>query len=235
MMSTLDVRDPIKSHMLRSATPGSNEKGMSKYPPDDDKASSIRSSVSRLRSPLSNGASRLDELPEERDNGDGGDIRSDVQEGNGSDIMRTIPVHTTGPPEHEPGPNDPPGPHFESYGSSFGNFGPLPAEGAVAPPLSGTAWNAQNAPTKNGMPLPASSSDSHPNPFQQFGMTPVVATGIPLPATMASAAEIPSSPAMSRSRMNGSRASNKSPPPADFNAVCCSICSCIATNSPSPR
>lgn len=28
--------------------------------------------------------------------------------------------------DHEPGPNDPPGPHFESYGSSFGNLGPLP-------------------------------------------------------------------------------------------------------------
>ena len=31
-------------------------------------------------------------------------------------------------PDHEPGPDDPPGPRlgFESYGSSFGNFGPLP-------------------------------------------------------------------------------------------------------------
>lgn len=41
-------------------------------------------------------------------------------------------------PEHEPGPDDPPGPHFESYGSSFGNFGPLPRES-----FSGNKqWNA---------------------------------------------------------------------------------------------
>lgn len=26
----------------------------------------------------------------------------------------------------EPGPNDAPGPHYESYGSSWGNMGPLP-------------------------------------------------------------------------------------------------------------
>ena len=29
-------------------------------------------------------------------------------------------------PHHEPGPNDGPGPRYESYGSSFGNLGPLP-------------------------------------------------------------------------------------------------------------
>lgn len=28
--------------------------------------------------------------------------------------------------QHEPGPSDLPGPRYESYGSSFGNMGPLP-------------------------------------------------------------------------------------------------------------
>lgn len=30
----------------------------------------------------------------------------------------------------EPGPDDEPGPHYESYGSSFGNFGPMPPDSA---------------------------------------------------------------------------------------------------------
>lgn len=79
--------------------------GMQKAPPDDgEKTSSVRSS--RMRSPppkgsMTSSARRLEELAEENvdydGHGNGGeDIRSDVQEGNGSDMARTIPIHTTG-------------------------------------------------------------------------------------------------------------------------------------------
>jgi len=45
-----------------------------------------------------------------------------------SDVM---PHSTTPPLQHvEPGPDDGPGPHYESYGSSFGNFGPMPPDSA---------------------------------------------------------------------------------------------------------
>jgi hypothetical protein len=35
----------------------------------------------------------------------------------------------------EPGPDDEPGPHYESYGSSFGNFGPMPPDSAFGEPV----------------------------------------------------------------------------------------------------
>jgi hypothetical protein len=38
--------------------------------------------------------------------------------------------HSTTLQHVEPGPDDEPGPHYESYGSSFGNFGPLPPDSA---------------------------------------------------------------------------------------------------------
>lgn len=47
-------------------------------------------------------------------------------------------------PLHEPGPNDPPGPKYESYdsGPSFGNFGPMPTEdrASINPPFT-NSWN----------------------------------------------------------------------------------------------
>ncbi|KAL6310462.1 hypothetical protein BKA93DRAFT_17945 [Sparassis latifolia] len=160
---------------------------MQKAPPDEEDRASVRSS-GRMRSPLSKASAstngrRLEELAEEdagyEEHRNGGiEIRSDVQEANGSDIARTIPIHTTGLPEHEPGPDDPPGPHFESYGSSFGNFGPLPPGPA---PWNNGQTNAPLSPIDT-----ASFTSSHPNPFQQFGMTPATAAGVPLPASVAS-------------------------------------------------
>jgi hypothetical protein len=84
-------------------------------------------------------------------NGDGQeDAASDVQEGAqstvGSLVQRngvvrpfcstSVRVRTDIMPyamilQHvEPGPDDEPGPHYESYGSSFGNFGPMPPDSA---------------------------------------------------------------------------------------------------------
>lgn len=131
---------------------------MAKTPPepaDNEQAASV---VSTRRSQVSRTSSRRPPQPNDAD----GDVRSDVQEGNQSEVARTIPINTTGyvsglfsvvirgmltprlqheqEPDHEPGPNDPPHirPGFESYTSSFGNFGPLRDS---LPPANG--WSGQ--------------------------------------------------------------------------------------------
>ena len=80
-------------------------------------------------------------------NGDGQeDITSDIQEGAQSTVSAMVsyvlptpfmPVHTDMMPhptalQCEPGLDNEPGPHYESYGSSFGNFGPLPPDSGVS-------------------------------------------------------------------------------------------------------
>ncbi|KAI0332363.1 hypothetical protein GY45DRAFT_497887 [Cubamyces sp. BRFM 1775] len=82
---------------------------MENTPPEaeNDKSSSVGSHVLRSPRPKSKAASSVRQLEEHL--GGGGEEEEGV-------------------PEREPGPDDPPGPHFESYGSSFGNFGPLPRE-----------------------------------------------------------------------------------------------------------
>lgn len=226
----------IKTHMLRSSTPAANEKvllyleSLESNPPEENdgasRASSVRSGSrvrSRARSSAAGTTRKLEELTEEGVDGEGEggeDIRSDIQEG-GSEVARTVAIHTIGV-EHEPGPNDPPGPKFESYGSSFGNFGPLPPDNV---PIGANGWHAPKSPTRlNGALPPGSPTESHHNPFQQWGMTPATAAGIPLPKSIKSVAsatsvgvgiEPPSSPGVSRSRHNASRASNKSPPPVE--------------------
>lgn len=227
----------IKTHMLRSSTPAANEKvllyleSLESNPPEENdgasRASSVRSGSrvrSRARSSAAGTTRKLEELTEEGVDGEGEggeDIRSDIQEG-GSEVARTVAIHTIGVQEHEPGPNDPPGPKFESYGSSFGNFGPLPPDNV---PIGANGWHAPKSPTSlNGALPPGSPTESHHNPFQQWGMTPATAAGIPLPKSIKSVAsatsvgvgiEPPSSPGVSRSRHNASRASNKSPPPVE--------------------
>ncbi|CAL1707109.1 unnamed protein product [Somion occarium] len=202
---------------------------MQKAPPADDEnastvGSKVHSPVPRTRSIAS--TRRLEEMTGDNADYNGGeDIRSDIQEGNGSDIARTIQIQTTGfqEPEHEPGPNDPPGPHFESFGSSFGNFGPLRDS---LPNGNGNDWNGQPWPTSPskaaGVPLPetqiGSATEGHANPFQQFGMTPAGAAGIPLPASVMSGGnDPPLSPGGSKSRRTGapSQASRRAPSAAD--------------------
>ncbi|KAH9946993.1 hypothetical protein B0H21DRAFT_375378 [Amylocystis lapponica] len=224
-MSALGSPEAMKTFMLRSSTPGSSEKvmlyleGMRSAPPDEDDKASVQSGG--LRAPVPRGsttssARRLEEFAEEdvgydgQTNG-GEDVRSDVQEG--SEMARTIPIHTTGLPEHEPGPDDPPGPHFESYGSSFGNFGPLPQRESSVP----NSWPEPKTLSKiNGsLPDAASHAESNPNPFQQWGMTPFTAAGVPLPKSVASVpvgVDDAVSHTRSRSRATApSKASNKAP------------------------
>ncbi|KAI0341988.1 hypothetical protein BDW22DRAFT_1358100 [Trametopsis cervina] len=177
--------DLMRTYMLRSNTPASNEKvllyleGMQKAPPeDDDRASSVRSSK-HPRSQLSRGPASIAEE----------DVRSDIQEMNQSEVARTIPIHTVQDeiPDHEPGPNDPPGPKFESYGSSFGNFGPLRDS---LPPVNNWNGNAWTSPSKAaGIALPetvVSPGTQYANPFQEFGMAPLDGANVPLPASVTS-------------------------------------------------
>ncbi|KAG6369973.1 hypothetical protein JVT61DRAFT_12608 [Boletus reticuloceps] len=66
------------------------------------------------------------------------DINSNVQDGRKTEL--SIGGRSA---VHEPGPHDPPGPHYESFDSSFGNFGPLPdhASHNGAPPW-GNSWES---------------------------------------------------------------------------------------------
>ncbi|KAF8176804.1 hypothetical protein BJ912DRAFT_1133217 [Pholiota molesta] len=69
---------------------------------------------------------------------EGDDAHSNIQVGERSE-MGDMPVR-------EPGPNDPPGPKYESYdsGPSFGNFGPLPTDDqptASNNPYANNTWN----------------------------------------------------------------------------------------------
>ncbi|KAH9895121.1 hypothetical protein C8Q73DRAFT_665408 [Cubamyces lactineus] len=211
-------QNTLHTLMMRSNTPAPNEKvmlylqSMENTPPeaDNDKSSSVGSHLRSPR-PKSKAASSVRQLEEHIGGGgedeEGDDIRSDVQE-HASEIARTIPIHTTGVPEREPGPDDPPGPHFESYGSSFGNFGPLPRESFTG----NKQWNGVSSPSRAaGVPLPEttihSPTSSHPNPFQQYGMAPAATTGI---AGGASYAGAPSGVG-SRSRGPTSKVSHKSP------------------------
>ena len=69
---------------------------------------------------------------------DGEDADSNIQVGERSEAGDL--------PTHEPGPNDPPGPKYESYdsGPSFGNFGPFPTEdrASMNPPFT-NSWNVR--------------------------------------------------------------------------------------------
>ncbi|KDR75025.1 hypothetical protein GALMADRAFT_268571 [Galerina marginata CBS 339.88] len=76
---------------------------------------------------------------------DNEDADSNIQEGIRSEL---------GEPQHEPGPNDPPGPKYASYdsGPSFGNFGPLPTDERPASnnPYARGSWNPVWADIVNG-------------------------------------------------------------------------------------
>lgn len=86
------------------------------------------------------------------------DVDSNVQEGVRSEVGEMIPfvrLRSISPyifsltlQQREPGPQDPPGPKYESYdsGPSFGNFGPLPADdhpSASNNPYAQPSWNVR--------------------------------------------------------------------------------------------
>ncbi|THH09805.1 hypothetical protein EW145_g1763 [Phellinidium pouzarii] len=76
------------------------------------------------------------------------EISSNIQEGLRSQVARSersSPRHEY--QEREPGPEDGPGPKYESFGSSFGNLGP-PRESFFGPPSNPPAWMADGTPSR---------------------------------------------------------------------------------------
>ncbi|KAL4074059.1 hypothetical protein J3A83DRAFT_4371343 [Scleroderma citrinum] len=116
------------------------------------------------------------------------DIHSNIQDGRKTELSVDHPSEM-----HEPGPQDPPGPRYESFdsGPSFGNFGPLP----------------DNV-SHHGEPPWGKSGDHN------YG-TPMTGARIPLPTSLASPmtaplainVEPPSSSSASRSRRTQSHLS----------------------------
>ena len=85
------------------------------------------------------GAQQLEELAAAGNVEDDEDVKSDEQEGQRSELGTVLPIvgyyrcigrQYRNLLQREPGPHDPPGPHYESFdsGPSFGNFGPLPPD-----------------------------------------------------------------------------------------------------------
>lgn len=69
---------------------------MQRAPPAEDE----NDNASLLRSPKPRSVASSRRLEQLAADGNNDEIRSDVQEGNGSDIARTIPIQTTGNVSH---------------------------------------------------------------------------------------------------------------------------------------
>ncbi|RXW23505.1 hypothetical protein EST38_g2325 [Candolleomyces aberdarensis] len=198
-MSALDSGGVLKPILLRSSTPAPNEKvlkyleSMSKEedaptnsppaslygPPSVNYQKSPALSRVELLSPNIRSKFPDDHFDEEHHEGDvdGEDADSNIQVGE-----RSEPGDL---PTREPGPNDPPGPKYESYdsGPSFGNFGPFPTDdrASMNPPFT-NSWNPDwnqiqnkhpseipwNQGTENG----TSATPQNPGlPTEEFGIT----------------------------------------------------------------
>jgi hypothetical protein len=119
-------QEVLGSLLLRSSTPAPEEK--------------VLVFLEQLKSEgASSARSGLEDEFGTNINGDGqDDMASDVQEGAQSTVGSLL--HRNGV-HVEPGPDDEPGPHYESYGSSFGNFGPLPPDSAFGEVRFRLSWH----------------------------------------------------------------------------------------------
>ncbi|KAF5376295.1 hypothetical protein D9615_008539 [Tricholomella constricta] len=202
--SEKEVLTPI---LLRSSTPAPSEKvlryleGMDSDVPDNTPPRSLvdaeefRSKLGspRVRSPgfhspaprskTSEALVDLANSPMSFTNMNGGnaihndddDVDSNVQVGRTSEAGETVL------PVKEPGPNDPPGPKYESYdsGPSFGNFGPLPMDDQ--PPASNNNPFAQNSWNPNWSQIQSKpASQGHWNGEAEGGQS-AHAARVPLP------------------------------------------------------
>ncbi|KAK1236340.1 hypothetical protein PQX77_000418 [Marasmius sp. AFHP31] len=203
-MSALGSGEVLKPLLIRSSTPAPNEKvlkyleGMSSVShedmdnsrpativdPDEFKGGtrsgiySPRSQASQLRdlakSPVSYTNGAAPKVEEVEDDGDADSLEQQRSEGG------------TALPVPEPGPHDPPGPHYESFdsGPSFGNFGALPTDDFPAqnqniyayPARSNHQWGDDT--TRTGEPWPQDARSG-------TGITPGYAK-VPLPESVAS-------------------------------------------------
>ncbi|KAG1816141.1 uncharacterized protein BJ212DRAFT_1481217 [Suillus subaureus] len=171
--------DSLRPILLRSSTPAPNEKVLLYLEGMQRESMGLGSPTSTL---MRNG------LPSTRrsafgDDDGASDLNSNVQDGRKTEM--SINAHSA---FHEPGPQDPPGPRYESFdsGPSFGNKGPLPDFGpsSGAPP-----WNTWEHSTVAGaarVPLPNS---------------------VTSPTTFNINIEPPSTPSGSKSRKSTSQAS----------------------------
>ncbi|KAI0066274.1 hypothetical protein BV25DRAFT_1913042 [Artomyces pyxidatus] len=163
----------LGSLLLRTSTPAPDEKVLvylermqrESFAPSTDAgddlqtARSPRSKLSNIpKSQLSGSSWRRDAnggYKQDRDEEE--DMASDVQENAQSTLGSLVQRNGV---HREPGPEDEPGPHYESYGSSFGNFGPLPPDSAFGESTPGKAA-AIPLPTSAGAPSTKVRS-SHP-------------------------------------------------------------------------
>ncbi|KAI6000566.1 hypothetical protein EDD15DRAFT_2159218 [Pisolithus albus] len=138
--------ESLRPILLRSSTPAPNEKVLlylEGLRESQTLNSPISSALQHLASPFAKRTAVED------------DIQSNVQDGRKTELSADPRSE-----HHEPGPQDPPGPRYESFdsGPSFGNFGPLPDNGS-----------------HNGEPL-----------WQKSYGTPLTGARVPLPTSVAS-------------------------------------------------
>ncbi|KAJ7725840.1 hypothetical protein DFH07DRAFT_853541 [Mycena maculata] len=149
--------------------------------------------------------------PGEEEDDDGDDTDSLEQHGMRSELGgQALPIREPDFQQHEPGPNDLPGPRYPSYdsGPSFGNFGPLPDDASAFNARLLSTWTPDWAQQVN-KPMPDIPA------IDTGALTPGYAK-VPLPESVASPratsvnidVESPSSP---RSRTFPSEPSRKAP------------------------
>ncbi|KAI0036853.1 hypothetical protein K488DRAFT_81599 [Vararia minispora EC-137] len=133
------------SHLLRTSTPAPDEKVLmyletmrAAEGPDGETILSPKSRLSALpRSQISGASFNRNGNGGYAGEGGGEDVLSDVQEQSQSTLGSLV--------HHEPAPEDEPGPHYASYGSSWGNFGPMSPDSA----LEGSQSKAAGVPLPN--------------------------------------------------------------------------------------
>ncbi|KAI6046149.1 hypothetical protein EDC04DRAFT_1876676 [Pisolithus marmoratus] len=132
------AEDSLRPILLRSSTPAPNEKVLLYL-------EGLRESQT-LASPISSGFPHL-ASPFAKRSAIEDDLHSNVQDGRKTELSADHRSEL-----HEPGPQDPPGPRYESFdsGPSFGNFGPLPDNGSHnGEPSWPKSWEQRN----HGTPL----------------------------------------------------------------------------------
>ncbi|THH15041.1 hypothetical protein EW146_g5379 [Bondarzewia mesenterica] len=136
----------LGSLLLRTSTPAIDEKvlmyleGLKSSKSDIDTVKTPRTKASSIARSQVSGASWRQRGYRQGEEGE--ELSSNVQEGKQTTVGSMIQRNGV----HEPRPEDEPGPRYESYGSSFGNFGPLPPDSAYG----GDSTTGRAA----GVPLP---------------------------------------------------------------------------------
>lgn len=189
-MSAVGSGEVLRPILLRSSTPGPNEKvmrylqGIEKEGADDGPPPSIidhdeyrhkPSEVARNRAvlspvPRSHASDVLNDLANSPLNYDDlAQPNMDVHDDEISSVVQEQSEAETPVPIPEPGPFDPPGPRYESYdsGPSFGNMGPLPLDDHdIHNPYVYSTW----APEWNiGKQEPPKIYSTYPPPDPVFG------------------------------------------------------------------